>query len=725
MTAAETNENFLLRRVFLLLATIFVLISLATYDPLDLNFYTSSPNSPAANRAGSLGAFISGYLLLLPFGLASWTVPFFTALWAASPEFPWGRPQTLKKTGGGLLAIFSASGLFALSSIDTAQGHFFPGGIAGLRLLEMIMPWFGHWGSVIILAGALTAGLFQGAGVAAVYAAQAAGSGIKLAALKLYEAARGLRKPPETAQRPAFKISKPEPREVVSRPEPESAPRKSIIRKKEHAPAPVRVPAEVKQRKITGDFKLPPLELLSLPKSNSGTESDEEIINRSKDLQDALHSYGVDCSVQDVNIGPIVSSFEVAPARGVKLSQITNLADDIALVMKTQSVRISPIPGKSVVGIEVPNKKPRFVHLREILQSEEFASSPPPLSLGLGTDILGKPLVADLSEMPHLLVAGTTGSGKTICLNTIILSILFNASPDEIKFMMVDPKRVELNVFEDLPHLVAPVVTNSKKAARALKWVVEEMDKRYFMLSKAGVRNISSYNKLVNGQDEKMWHMVVVIDELHDLMMVAQSAVEETITRLAQLSRAVGIHLVIATQRPSVDVITGVIKANLPCRISFQVSSKTDSRTILDANGAERLIGKGDMLFLPPGKGTLIRAQCSLVSDEETRSVANFLKDQRKPDYSVDIPEDNGQRDYDGYRQGSDMADDDELYEDALGIVLSAGKGSTSLLQRRLNIGYSRAARLLDMMEERGIISPSRGTKPRTLLQGNEENEEG
>jgi DNA segregation ATPase FtsK/SpoIIIE, S-DNA-T family len=421
-----------------------------------------------------------------------------------------------------------------------------------------------------------------------------------------------------------------------------------------------------------------------------------------------------------VNIGPIVSSFEVEPARGVKLSQITSLADDIALIMKTQSVRISPIPGKSVIGIEVPNKNPRFVHLREVLESSEFRSAPPPLILGLGTDIHGKPLIANLADMPHLLVAGTTGSGKTVCLNTIILSILFNAAPEEVKFMMVDPKRVELNIFEGLPHLIAPVVTNSKKAARALKWVVEEMDKRYFMLSKAGVRNISSYNKMINSDEEKMSHLVVIIDELHDLMLVAQSAVEETITRLAQLSRAVGIHLVIATQRPSVDVITGVIKANLPCRISFQVSSKIDSRTILDANGAERLIGKGDLLFLPPGKGTLIRAQCSLVSDEETRKVADFLKKQRPPDYTAELPEEDTARSFDSFQSGAEMSEDDELYEDAVKIVMTAGKGSTSLLQRRLNIGYSRAARLLDMMEEKGIISPSRGTKPRIILKQGE-----
>lgn len=716
MTSAQTiKNNGRIRHVLLLLATIFILISLYTYDPLDIGLYTSDPNAPPANRAGIIGAVLAGYVLFLPFGLAAWAVPVFTFFWASGTEHALNGRERLKKAGGAAAALLSASVLFSFSSIDTSPGHFLPGGIAGLRLAELMLPWLGRWGSVIILSGILAAGFMQAVSPAALKLASAAAAG---AGFLIGKTAAGLKKlKGRTPEIIPARLPDREPRPEPPAPRAEPA-GKTIIKRRRGKPA----PPEPKQRKTAGDFKLPPLELLSLPERR-GREGNEDAAGKTRVLQDALQSYGVNCRVADVNIGPIVSSFEVEPARGVKLSQITSLADDLALVMKTQSVRISPIPGKSVVGVEVPNKNPRFVHLREVLESGEFSSVNSPLTLGLGTDIFGKPLAANLAEMPHLLVAGTTGSGKTICLNAIILSILFNASPDEVKFMMVDPKRVELNVFEGLPHLIAPVVTNSKKAARALKWVVEEMDKRYFMLSKAGVRNISSYNKLMNGAGEKMSHLVVVIDELHDLMMVAQSAVEETITRLAQLSRAVGIHLVIATQRPSVDVITGVIKANLSCRISFQVSSKTDSRTILDANGAERLIGKGDMLFLPPGKGTLIRAQCSLVSDEETRKVADFLKEQREPDYTMELPEENAGMDFNSFQPGADAGDDDDLYKDAVKIVLSSGKGSTSLLQRRLNIGYSRAARLLDLMEERGIISPSRGTKPRLVLKKEETGE--
>ncbi len=714
MTSAEIKNSSRIRHILLLLATVFIVISLYTYDPMDVGLYTSEINLPAANRAGRLGAFLSGYILYLPFGLAAWAVPVFTFFWASSSDYEWGKTGTLKKSGGSILTLLSAAGLFSLSSIDTSAGYFLPGGAAGLRLSEIMLPWLGRWGSVIVLSGALAAGFLQGAGLTAVKMASWAAAAFRFLLGRSVAWLKQLRGKTSDFIPAPSSFARQEPPTAVKPPPAEPVKRSTRNRRPEKPPR-----AEVKQRQAAGDFKLPPLELLSPPESR-GRGGNEDITAKTQILQDAFHSYGVNCRVADVNIGPIVSSFEVEPARGVKLSQITSLADDIALVMKTQSVRISPIPGKSVVGIEVPNRNPRFVHLREILASEEFRSVHSPLVLGLGTDILGKPLAANLSDMPHLLVAGTTGSGKTICLNAIILSILFNASPDEVKFMMVDPKRVELNVFEGLPHLIAPVVTNSKQAARALKWVVEEMDKRYFMLSKAGVRNIASYNRLMNSGSEKMAHLVVVIDELHDLMMVAQSAVEETITRLAQLSRAVGIHLVIATQRPSVDVITGVIKANLPCRISFQVSSKTDSRTILDANGAERLIGKGDMLFLPPGKGMLIRAQCSLVSDEETRRVADFLKEQRRPDYTADLPEESPGRDFNYFQPGSDMPDDDELYEEAVKIVMNSGKGSTSLLQRRLNIGYSRAARLLDIMEERGIISPSRGTKPRIVLKQGE-----
>ena len=381
--------------------------------------------------------------------------------------------------------------------------------------------------------------------------------------------------------------------------------------------------------------------------------------------------------------------------------------------MKAQSVRIvAPIPGKGTVGVEVPNSSSAFVYMRDIIESKEYGQFKSKLKLALGKDIAGAPVIADLAGMPHLLIAGATGSGKTVCVNSIITSLLYNCTPEEVKFMMIDPKRVELAVFNDLPHLLCPVVTDTKKVISALEWVVNEMDSRYELFAKSGVRNIDLYNGKVvrsGGTTERLAYIIVIIDELADLMMVAQQDIESTITRLAQLSRAVGIHLILATQRPSVDVITGVIKANFPARISFKVASKVDSRTVLDMNGADKLLGKGDMLFIEPGASRPVRAQGSLISDREIEKLVSFLKSQRPPSYIEEILAEKK-------RPHGKQFERDELYEQAVKVVLETRQASVSMLQRRLGLGYTRAARIIDMMEEDGVVGPYQGSKPRDIL---------
>jgi S-DNA-T family DNA segregation ATPase FtsK/SpoIIIE len=435
--------------------------------------------------------------------------------------------------------------------------------------------------------------------------------------------------------------------------------------------------------------------------------------NKSQVLEETLQSFGVNARVIKVNHGPTITRYEVQPASGVKVSRIVSLADDIALALAAPGVRIeAPIPGKAAVGVEVPHQQNITVCLRDIISSREFVKSKGKLILALGMGIDGKPIVADLTQMPHLLVAGATGSGKSVCINTIITSILYKATPEEVKFILIDPKKVELIAYKGLPHLFAPVVTDPKKASSVLKLVVEEMENRYELFSESGTRGITSYNKSV-GPEERLPYIVVVIDELSDLMMVAASEVEDNICRLAQMARAAGIHLVIATQRPSVDVITGLIKANIPSRISFAVSSQTDSRTILDMGGAEKLLGKGDMLFAPAGTQKPQRVQGAFIDNDEINRIVNFVKNQGNPDYEFDLED---------IKEVSIEIDDerDELYEEAVKLVVKY-RASISMLQRRLHVGHSRAARLIDMMEEDGIVGPYAGSKPREVLITEEE----
>ncbi len=453
--------------------------------------------------------------------------------------------------------------------------------------------------------------------------------------------------------------------------------------------------------------------------TNSGSKSGDkkELLGSANKLQDTLASFGVEAKVVQVTKGPSVTRFELQPHVGVKVSKIVNLADDIALNLAASGVRIeAPIPGKAAVGIEVPNKELSAVLFREVIESEEFTASKKNLAFALGKDIGGNCVVGDLSKMPHLLIAGATGSGKSVCINTLLMSLLYKYSPHEVKLLLIDPKVVELNIYNGIPHLLIPVVTDPKKAAGALNWAVNEMTRRYKLFADNNVRNIEGYNDFADKGiiEEKLPWIVIIIDELADLMMVCANEVEEYIGRLAQMARAAGMHLVIATQRPSVDVITGVIKANIPSRISFAVSSQIDSRTILDSSGAEKLLGKGDMLYYPVGESKPIRIQGAFVSEEEVESVVDFVRSGiEKHEYKAEIIEEIENN----AAKGKNSSDDsDELIDEAIQIVLEAGQASTSLLQRRLKIGYNRAARIIDEMEAEGIISGRNGSKPRQVL---------
>ncbi len=472
------------------------------------------------------------------------------------------------------------------------------------------------------------------------------------------------------------------------------------------------------------EYVLPSLDLLNKPVANHQTTEHENIYQNARKLEKTFASFGVKAKVTKVHLGPAVTKYEVYPDVGVKVSKIVNLSDDLALALAAKDIRIeAPIPGKSAIGIEVPNNEVAMVSLREVLDTKQAEKPDAKLLIGLGRDISGDSVVAELNKMPHLLVAGATGSGKSVCINGIITSILVRAKPHEVKMMMIDPKMVELNMYNGVPHLLAPVVTDPKKASQALKKVVNEMERRYELFSHTGTRNIEGYNDYIkrHNQDEEakqpsLPYIVVIVDELADLMMVASSDVEDCITRLAQMARAAGIHLIIATQRPSVDVITGVIKANIPSRIAFSVSSQTDSRTILDMGGAEKLLGRGDMLFLPVGSSKPIRVQGAFLSDEEVERIVDFVIDQQKAQYQEEmIPQDINE----------DVEEvDDDLYDDAVQLVLEMQTASVSMLQRRFRIGYTRAARLIDAMEIRGVVGPYEGSKPRTVLVSSNPNED-
>ena len=475
------------------------------------------------------------------------------------------------------------------------------------------------------------------------------------------------------------------------------------------------LPSDKKQENISNgssNYKKPSINCL---KDYNGSKNSYKEQNKSKEVIDTLKNFNIEIQDCNATFGPTITRYEVSPKPGTKVSKIVNLSDDLALSLAARSIRIeAPVPGKSVIGIEVPNDKPQVVGLREVITSNEFINDPSSLAVGLGKEISGKPLIADLAKMPHLLIAGATGSGKSVCVNTIITSLLYKSSPEEVKLLLIDPKVVELAHYNGIPHLLSPVVTDPKKASNALNWAVNEMNKRYQLFAENGVKDIAGYNRKC---ENKMHKIVIIIDELADLMMACGNEVEDYICRLAQMARAAGMHLIIATQRPSVDVITGIIKANIPSRIAFAVSSQTDSRTILDMGGAEKLLGKGDMLYYPLGAAKPVRIQGAFISEEESEKVIDEIKAQKQEEvkYEEEIMETISRP------VAVKDNDVDEFLEEAIDFVVSNNQGSASMLQRKFKIGFNRAARLIDSMEERGIVGPSEGSKPRKVLITKEE----
>jgi len=478
-----------------------------------------------------------------------------------------------------------------------------------------------------------------------------------------------------------------------------------------------------KQEPKIDSYQVPPLSLLSDSHAEEKADTKLNIEENVKILENTFTNFGIDAKVVGVIQGPTVTRYEIHPAPGVKISKITNLSNDIALSFAVASVRIeAPIPGKNAVGIEVPNRKRINVYLKEILQSSEFQNGKYKLPIALGIDIGGKPIIADLTELPHLLIAGATGSGKSVCINNIILSILYKLSPETVKFLMIDPKRVELNIYNGIPHLLIPIVTDTNQAIKVLNWAISEMEKRFKIFAEVGVRNVDGYNEYVrniNNDTEPLPYIIIVIDELADLMLISPVKAEESLCRLAQMTRATGIHLIIATQRPSVDIITGSIKVNFPSRIAFAVSTQVDSRTILDVNGAEKLLGNGDMLFSPVGASKPIRAQGAFVVEKEIRNVVSYLmRYSPSLEYEQEVLE---------YKKSKDLLreteedEEDELFNEAVSIIINSKQASISILQRKLRIGYTRAARLIDVMEKRGIVGPYDGRNPRKILISNDE----
>ena len=714
-----------IQAIILFAIAILVFISLATFDFSDLEIFTSKVNSPIKNFAGLFGAYLGGFLFFI-MGLSSYCIPLLILSWAVA-RFSGITPQKLYfKLFGTFFLILASSSIFSIFGMGDNASRFNLGGMVGLVFSDFLIKYLGRAGAlltivVLFLLSVLLAteflllpflsGLFK-----------------KIKSLSLGLKERYLAR----KEAPVLTVRRTPPPAAKAPPQVKLAPRVKEAEPKPSLSSPAPKPKEVVEKipvTAQGEYKLPGLDLLDSPPPIEERKIKDDFEANARILEETLRDFEIEAKVVTFNKGPVITRYELEPAPGVKIHRITSFSDNIALAMKAQSIRIvAPIPGKGTIGVEVPNSRSALVYLKEVLDSREYKGARSKLKLALGKDIAGTPVVTDLATMPHLLIAGATGSGKTICVNSVVISLLYNSTPEELKFIMVDPKRVELAVFNELPHLLSPVVTEPKKVASALDWVVNEMDSRYELFARSGVRNIDLYNekfpsvshgefreaKFGKERAARLPYIVIVIDELADLMMVAQQDIEGAITRLAQLSRAVGIHIIIANQRPSVDVITGVIKANFPARSSFKVASKVDSRTVLDINGADKLLGRGDMLFVEPGASKPIRAQGSLISDKEIENITNFIRSQRGPEYIEEIVEAHKKASFRKFEK-------DEVYEEAVKVILETGQASVSMLQRRLGLGYTRAARLIDMMEDERIVGPYQGSKPRDILLSLEE----
>ncbi len=674
------------KSIFFLALAVYLSISLFSYNLLDPSLFTYTQLKPN-NYGGIVGSYLSDLLLSL-FGLATFLIPL-GLLWFAIRVFIRGSIP-FSKIPFLLIFLFSLAVMMEPLRDVIRSYKRFPEGLSWIA--------FHFFKNYISLAGTYIFWI-----------------SIALASIILIKPEIIIRKKQlithESPSKEEIKILK------VSKAESQIRKFEGESQKEENLDIPqADISADISKEKATDlakdVFKLPPLSLLKVEKSE-GTISKDEIIESAHSIEVRFAEFGIQGTIKEVHPGPVVTMYEFEPASGIKLSKILTLSDDLALALKAQSIRVYPIAGKSTIGIEVPNKKRQIVWLGEIIGSEKFHKSASYLTLCLGKDIYGNPFVADLAKMPHLLVAGATGSGKSVCLNTMILSILFKAKPQDVKLLLIDPKLLELSIYENIPHLMAPVVTDPKEASEALKKVIVEMERRYKLFASKGFRNIESFNRAVSPQ-ERIPYVVVFIDEFADLMFTAPSEVEHAVTRIAQMARAAGIHLVVATQRPSVDVITGIIKANFPARIAFQVTSRIDSRTILDTQGAEKLLGMGDMLFMLSGV-KIIRVHGAYVSEEEVKEVVEYLRSQASPDYSlfqsIQIP---SEKKDNGIEKGFER---DELYEKVIEYASQVGEISISLIQRKFKIGYNRAARIMDILEEDGLVGPPQGAgKPRKFL---------
>lgn len=729
--------------VGLLVLTLLIFFSLLSYHPSDLTVFSAATNQRSTqNWIGGVGANVA-YGLLFLLGLGAYAIPW-TGFYLSWLLFTGEGTQRVSRGQllGIALLIVSCISLGALHQPKVHLfGHeIFTGGRLGLIVASILARVVHRVGAHILLMGTFLVGLVLATPLTL---------GILFG--HLLEACKGAwQKAVELVR--SWK-SRREARRIHSKATPETtAETKSLIIAPRPTPPvevlpPPNVPVKKKSRSIPppppstpseGEYALPTLGLLDNYEQQNHQPNWKKLEEDARVLQEKLSDFGVQGKVVGILPGPVITMYEYAPAPGIKISRIVGLSDDLSMALKATSIRVvAPIPGKAAIGIEIPNLRREMVSLRAVLESDVFASAQTPLTIALGKDITGQPVSANLAKMPHLLIAGATGTGKSVCINALLSSLLYRNTPNDLRLLLIDPKRIELSTYEGIPHLIHPVVTDAKMATRALRWAVQEMELRYRLLAEKNVRNIEGYNRALarekpkekpaeppeadeEGNGPQLVHrhlpyMVIIIDELADLMMVASREVEESITRLAQMARAAGIHLILATQRPSVDVLTGIIKANVPTRISFQVSSRIDSRTIIDGSGAESLLGMGDMLFLPPGTAKLQRIHGAYVSDNEVQQITEFWRSQLLLDdplaSRVDFHE----------PSATDEVDDgevDEKYEEAIQIVRETRQASISMLQRRLRVGYNRAARMIELMEQQGIVSSSDGVKPREVIGG-------
>jgi len=742
--------------ILLFFLVVLTFVSLVTYTPSDPSLNHVGPTGPADNFFGLLGAHIAGLLIGL-FGLGAFWIP--VLLLFACIQFFQNRSARylMMAAGGGLILVVVTGSLFAIygPSYEILGSQYTAGGLIGHPIRSFLLAYSNTAGGTVILVVFFIIGFILATGVSVIGILKNLWKLLLLTLSRIqgrvakFKAKRRERKKKKKAETPVQKpVQKPLQKAVPKKkekptpetPSPIEKPFNITIKaapktKAEKSEVPVPRQQVFESMRFAEGFQLPPTHFLKDSPVVVDSVDHDHLRELSLLLEKKLDDFGVKGKVVTVLPGPVITRFEFEPAPGIKINKVVNLSDDLALALKAMSIRIiAPIPGKAVIGIEVPNARREVVVIKDIVSSAECEKSKSKLTLALGKDIVGSPVVADLQTMPHLLIAGATGTGKSVALNTMICSLLFKATPEDVKFIMIDPKRIELSAFNDIPHLITPVVTDMKKATNALFWAVKEMERRYQLLSENKVRNINQYNRKIEKsgfepaaladpaapveqeapKPEKLPYIVVIIDELADLMMVSSRDVEVGLTRLAQMARAAGIHLILATQRPSVDVLTGVIKANFPTRLSFQVSSKTDSRTIIDSNGAETLLGNGDMLFLPPGTAKLQRIHGAYISEEELAQIIDFLKIQKSPDYNEAVLEKQASE-----KDGDAEKDYDERYDEAVALVAKTGQASISMVQRHLRIGYNRAARIIEVMEQEGVVGPSDGVKAREVLVGN------